>query len=319
MLLSVAAGAVTGILTQLWGVPLHFSVLMCILATGATEVLRAALYVPSIVKKGETNLVDRRLTVLGLAFALATVLATVILRVGKEPERAEEALGLAEQEAKAGRIDEATEHLQRSTRLLETAASRRTNVPQSFFQNSVQTLDQLKSSGVNGADIQKALVKLATYRSALNPKPPLPKQTAVLPVNDFAFVVVPGVLNRSFTSVNLNPWGLPYGGRVIGGSVAIDCTGIKPGQEIFANPAHSVEKPETIEGFILIGATQTLDWIYWDGTTFVSTQIKYLGGPVRLRNVRFVNCTFDFPTDNFGQQLAKYAALEPKQELRIPG
>ena len=122
-------------------------------------------------------------------------------------------------------------------------------------------------------------------------------------------------LYRTSGSLVLSP---PKPIEILGYGAGIDSTSMKPGQEIFLPATRSLDQnPATVRGLILVGATQTLDYMTWEDVTFVNTHIKYLGGPVRLRNVRFVNCTFDFPTNNYGQQLAKYAALEPTQELRV--
>jgi len=48
---------------------------------------------------------------------------------------------------------------------------------------------------------------------------------------------------------------------------------------------------------MLRGAAQILDDIYWDNITFVRTHISYKGGRVFLRNVRFVECTFNVVND----------------------
>jgi hypothetical protein len=101
-------------------------------------------------------------------------------------------------------------------------------------------------------------------------------------------------------------------------SAAVDNSAMQPGQEIIAVATRSLDRdPVIIKGPILIGATQTLDYINWEDVTFVNTHIRYKGGPVRLRNVRFVNCTFDFPNNDIGAKMAEYAALEPKS-LSLP-
>ncbi len=157
-------------------------------------------------------------------------------------------------------------------------------------------------------------VGLATYRSAINPAPSLPKQSAELPTTGHTFTLTMALYPAS-TSIVLSP---PKPVVIEGNGAGIDCTSMKPGQEIFIPATRSLDQnPVTVRDLILVGATQTLDYITWENITFINTHIKYLGGSVRLRNVSFVNCTFDLPSNNSGQQVAKYAALEPKQELRI--
>jgi hypothetical protein len=74
--------------------------------------------------------------------------------------------------------------------------------------------------------------------------------------------------------------------------------------------------PPLIENVIVKGGQQGLDGFDWKGVTFVGTRISYLGSPVSLEDVRFVNCTFDLPRTQRGAKLAEYVALSlPKLEI----
>jgi hypothetical protein len=73
----------------------------------------------------------------------------------------------------------------------------------------------------------------------------------------------------------------------------------------------------TVRDLILHGPSQTLDNIEWQNVTFLDMHIKYLGGKLSLQNVRFVNCTFEFPHNNLGLEFARYATLEPDNAVKI--
>jgi hypothetical protein len=70
------------------------------------------------------------------------------------------------------------------------------------------------------------------------------------------------------------------------------------------------------------GGYQILDGIHWNDVYFVGTRIQYDGGEVDLRNVHFINCTFEVPQriapTSRARQVIDYAALvEP--ELKLTG
>ena len=54
-----------------------------------------------------------------------------------------------------------------------------------------------------------------------------------------------------------------------------------------------------------------LDGFYLDNVVFENTNIIYKGGPVVLRNVRFVNCKFDVRKSPQSEQLLEAAIKEP--------
>ncbi|SRR6266568_1351960 len=216
---------------------------------------------------------------------------------------------------KRGEFTLAVKAAEEANRAIHEATVSKAPAPPEFFK---QVSDVINSVSPRQPELSTKFgqlrISLATYRSALNPFPSLPKQTAELPTTKPPFNLTMA-LYRASTSVVLSP---PKPVVIVGYGTGIDCTSMKPGQEIFIPATRSLdENPATVRGLTLVGATQTLDYMTWEDVTFVNTHIKYLSGPVRLRSVRFVNCTFDLPTNNVGQQVAQYAALEPKQELRI--
>jgi hypothetical protein len=63
-----------------------------------------------------------------------------------------------------------------------------------------------------------------------------------------------------------------------------------------------------IGNLTIAGASQTLDGIHWRNVTFIETRLRYEDGPVDLQNVRFIHCTFGFPSDARAATLAKTIA-----------
>jgi hypothetical protein len=61
-----------------------------------------------------------------------------------------------------------------------------------------------------------------------------------------------------------------------------------------------------IQGAVLVTSSQTLDDFVWEDVVFVGTRIRYKGGPLTLKNVRFVDCTFDVPSSK-GAPVLNYA------------
>jgi hypothetical protein len=72
-----------------------------------------------------------------------------------------------------------------------------------------------------------------------------------------------------------------------------------------------------VENLTIAGASQTLDGIHWRNVTFIETRLRYEDGPLDLQNVRFLHCTFGFPSDARGAAIASMIALG-KTSLTIP-
>jgi len=49
-----------------------------------------------------------------------------------------------------------------------------------------------------------------------------------------------------------------------------------------------------------------LDGIYWDRVVFIRTHIVFGGGSVYLRNVHFVDCTFEVSNDSSGNEFLRF-------------
>ena len=80
--------------------------------------------------------------------------------------------------------------------------------------------------------------------------------------------------------------------------------------EILMPPARrSFEDNVRVENLSIAGASQTLDAIRWTNVTFIGTRLRYEKGPLDLENVHFIDCTFEFPSDDRGARLANAIAL----------
>ena len=90
----------------------------------------------------------------------------------------------------------------------------------------------------------------------------------------------------------------------------IDATLMPGTSEILLPPATRVMADGVrVEGLTIAGASQTLDAIRWKNVTFIGSRLRYEGGEVSLQNVRFIDCTFGFSTDERGARLADAIAL----------
>ena len=75
-------------------------------------------------------------------------------------------------------------------------------------------------------------------------------------------------------------------------------------------PGEIRESLGTFRNGTISGGNLVLDArITWVNVIFENVNIVYKGGPLRLRNVRFVNCTFEVPSSPMGDQLLNIAIL----------
>jgi hypothetical protein len=94
------------------------------------------------------------------------------------------------------------------------------------------------------------------------------------------------------------------------GGVYLDATLMPDTAEILLPPATRMFVDNVrVENLILAGAAQTLDGIHWHNVTFIGTRLRYEGGDLSLENIHFVRCTFGFPADRRGAQIATAIAL----------
>jgi len=91
-------------------------------------------------------------------------------------------------------------------------------------------------------------------------------------------------------------------------AITLDC------HSILGATGYAITNPNilghTISDGVVANCFQPLDGIAWVNMTFVNSQILYLGGPVVLRNVQFINCTFQTYQTEAGFAFLQYAALD---------
>lgn len=183
-----------------------------------------------------------------------------------------------------------------AAKIIRDARHNGLRIPPDNFEEMVASVDRVHSlwSDQKSLDsLNRARVELAEYRSSL--EPPLPG-------------------SQHHTEV-IAPRNIPAGTHVLPASFSssiLDASGLPEEAEILL-PPHSRLFVENVwvEGLTLIGASQTLDGVHWKDITFANSRIRYQGGEVELRNVRFVNCTFGFATNDRGARLADAIALGP--------
>jgi len=215
-----------------------------------------------------------------------------------------------------------TKDPQAVSRILSTAASllavlqtEKQPAEPEFFETVVRRVDAIHSVDSEELFRQKFNVRLAlaSYRSRLNPEPPIPKAKAefqsLSDVNrGFSYQIFATVYLRKNFSLSA---AVPLG-------VALDGTRQPRRQDILTPPSHSLEDNNiSVNGMILVGASQTLDGIDWENVAFINMKIIYRGGSVKLSGVRFINCTFDLPNNQDGARIANYAALDAAGEFMV--
>jgi len=215
-----------------------------------------------------------------------------------------------------------TKDPQTVSRILSTAASlvavlqtEKRPAGSEFFASVVQQVDaiQLVDRGELFRQKFKVRLALANYRSRLNTEPPIPKAKAEFQSpSDISL----GFSYQIFGTVYL-PKNFHLSAAVPLG-VALDGEHQPRTQDILTPPSDSLEDNNvSVNGMILIGASQTLDGIDWENVAFINMRIIYRRGSMKLSNVQFINCTFDLPNNQAGARIADYAALGKTVEVRI--
>jgi hypothetical protein len=153
-----------------------------------------------------------------------------------------------------------------------------------FDLTSIQPLATIPS--VLAAPTHDASVQLASYRSAIEPAPPLPKKRIEI--------------GGSKTTKDIAHAYALEGGAII-------AYGGPPGFDMFSFPSTGL--PTEFENFAFADGSQILDNGIWTNVVFLNMHIKYQGGFVQLTNVSFVGCSFSFALDSRSFALANAIAL----------
>jgi hypothetical protein len=187
--------------------------------------------------------------------------------------------------------EDAARSLALATALITAAGTQRTKVTPDYFYETAKQLQQVLETPELRQPAHAALIQLASYKSTLERPPSIsgPEKSTDTPVTDPAFWKGVSVVRTLVHGDMIQP---PFE-RKLSTNIAIY------GPVVFIGAV-----PD---------ASQTLDGIHWINVTFVNMRIRYQGGEVDLRSVRFVNCTFDFPNDPKGNQMI--ATIATRAEL----
>lgn len=219
----------------------------------------------------------------------------------------------AAQAAQKGETNQALDATKAATAMIQVAKTSRAPATPQYFHQTLEGLNKIPAPpGDLSVTVAQAKISLAEYKSSLAPKPSLPPSSGTSLAN-----LIPALpLNGTYLLIRTID--LPTG-IVLRATErdTVALTGV-PGKEMLAPPSRFFEKSKNVvQKLMIANATQTLDGIEWDSVTFVNVRIKYAGGTTRLKDVRFVNCTFEVPRDSSGNRIAEYAIVEPKEALTI--
>lgn len=221
-----------------------------------------------------------------------------------------------------GNIDAATADLNRVSTQAKALREAQVGAEQPFFSRAATTLMEI--SAKNPRIASAAWESLAAYHSS------------VIQPGDLATIFAPGSaqavsvkdlenLPRDRDSYfkgfrvyrfEATPFPFPRGLNVIGDRAEII---INLGKGDWLSPVNQgpLGQQRKIKGIVAVTASQTLDDIEWEDVVLVDSHVSYHGGALALKNVRFVNCTFDVTTDR-GRQVLNYA-MTNQPELLISG
>jgi hypothetical protein len=139
----------------------------------------------------------------------------------------------------------------------------------------------------------RARIVLAEYRSSLEPAPLIPDDRTALAASRKLALCSHTRTGAFFLSV-------------------VDGYGLPKGADFFAPPSQVLANDIWVEDLTLVGGAQTLDGIHWSDVMFIRSHLSYQGGELELRNVRFVNCTFEIAKSGRGENVARYITLDSR-------
>lgn len=246
----------------------------------------------------------------GITFLLIQTKATV----DRLPLQISESLvAKAKREALNGRQAQALNAIQAATAMVATAQDQNLRAEPKFFEQQIKVLSSIPENQELLPQLSGFRFALASYRSHINPLPKLPQETgAFQSPSDISPGKIydlggPLFMRKNVSLVGPNP-----------SLVAIDGTRVPKDQFLLVAPSRSMEDNNiTVRGVSLIGGNLMLDGVNWDNVTFIRMHISYESGSMKLKNVRFVDCTFDLPSNQDGSKIADYAALNATGEFRI--
>jgi hypothetical protein len=247
--------------------------------------------------------------------ALRLLTAVVAPELVHELDKAlERSVAAAEQQGPKG-VSVAVANFSDQVKFLREA---KTPASQTFFSNSASTLQRVASKYPSiGPDIHPAIESLAAYHSEVVRPSNLakifaPKSNQPITTDDLANLLrnkdsfLKGFkVYMVSASLSASP-----GATLLGGQAAI-LLNVGGGDAFTAASGGVPGGKRIINGLLIVTPSQALDGFIWQNVVFANARIHYMGGPVTLKNVRFVNCTFDTPS-KIGQPILNYAInLQP--------
>lgn len=190
-----------------------------------------------------------------------------------------------------------------ATRILEATGSVVTELQRQkrpanpdFFKAGIDALDQVEQEHGYLPAAFSTRVKFAEYRSS---EELLPRPQVELRFGKMEHAIInPG---------NIRGYELDFS-EVSGNAIVLS-----------RDPRYA--KDITVANIRIDGGYQIVDGIHWHDVYFVGTKIRYEGGMLDLKDVHFINCTFEFPEKvqptPRDRQLIDYAALA-ESELEFP-
>ena len=178
--------------------------------------------------------------------------------------------------------------------ILQNAESKHVRIPAESFDSLMGGLDGIAVSGQGPElkdDLMRARIVLAEYRSSLESAPLIPDDRTMLAASR---KLAPNSHTRA------GDFFLPV----------VDGYGLPKGAELLVSPSEVLASDVWVEDLTFLGGTQTLDGIHWRDVMFIRSHIRYQGGDLELRNVRFVNCTFEIAKTVRGENISRYITLD---------
>jgi hypothetical protein len=250
----------------------------------------------------------------------------------------------AAQQAKSGDITSAEVQLDQAAAEMEEARVRSKSAAVDFFSRASAALDDVLKAGhgssaasgnsdaagandqlLSGATsgrlfehVTQARIELAEMRSSQEALPPGSPRTdsgvdsAAIPAATEPATTEQPAIPAGHVAIN-NPRELAADETLDPAALRgnfLDASLMPDTSEILLPPeSRQFEDNVRVENLTIAGASQTLDGIRWRNVTFVETRLRYEDGPLDLQNVRFVHCTFGFPSDPRGEQIATAITL----------
>jgi hypothetical protein len=245
-----------------------------------------------------------------LFLKLSHMNSAILTLASKQPAETKdlvnELLAQAKSDVTSGNLARAQKALSITPVLLANAKQRRTPANPYFFESSIKDLNALQADAhraLTVADSTKVLqgihvlrITLAEYRSILQPviRPP----SGYIIVDVAALSRMPDADGFSIDASR---------------GIAYDLSGVPPGAKALLprNPPFrsglEAENPQL--PFFVMNGSQELDNLEWINVVFLNMNLSYRGGFTKLKNVKFINCTFDFSETASSDELATHIAL----------